>query len=533
MTPASTLSSLADRQYEARIELAPYRGTVFDHKKNPLAISIRSPSIAMNPKTFSATPRNITLLARALKIPKRKIRKISKKEKYFAWLQRKVSHTVASKIKSYNIPGVFEIIEPSRFYPNHGIAPHLIGYVGIDNVGLLGLESSYESHLRGEPMKIMRSRDARGKPIFLSTAFATPEVPGHNIHLTLDQVIQEISQTALKKGVKASKAKSGFAIVLDPHTGNILALANEPSFDPNDWRHINWSTTRNHALADRYEPGSVLKPIVLAQALEQRKVDINEQIECFNGRLALEKGRIHDDHPYPSLSAEDVLVYSSNIGIYQIANRLGAHSLTTGFNAFGLSGHSRLHLPEEAHGKTPNLPWSDLKLANIAFGQGLSTVGLEIATAYAVLANGGRYVAPRLVKSIESSHTGVTQTTLPGLNTTVVSPATALQIRRALHQVVKRGTGKRAQAPSYEVAGKTGTSEKFDLKTRQYSENKRIASFAGFAPALDPHIVVYVVIDEPSKKPYYGGVWAAPVFAEIVEQSLRYLNVAPQRDSQS
>ena len=533
LSPSSHLSKLARRQYETKIELAPYRGTIYDRKQNPLAISIRAPSIAMNPRAFHATPQNIRLVSNILNIPKKKVQRISRRKGYFAWVQRKVAHHTASKMKSEKIPGIFEIVEPSRFYPGIGVAPHLIGYVGMDNVGLLGLESSYEKFLRGEPMRILRSRDARGKPIFLSSAFATPEIPGHDINLTIDQVIQDLSQNALRKGVEKAGAKSGFAIVMDPYTGNILALANEPSFDPNKWRNIQWSQTRNHALSDLYEPGSVIKPIVMAQALDQQYVKLDEKVNCHGGHLKLKKGRIHDDHPYDELSAEDILVYSSNIGIYQIAKRMGQNKVRTGLAAFGLKGYSQVGLPEEAKGRIPNLPWSDLRLANIAFGQGLSVVGLEIAAAYSVIANGGTMVSPRIIHSIVDPQ-GISKLNPPEkLSTNIISPSTALKIRETLHQVVIRGTGKNAQTASYEVAGKTGTSEKFDRLTKKYSENLRIASFAGFAPALDPHIVVYVVIDEPSQKPYYGGLWAAPIFSEIVEESLKYLNVATQKDIQA
>lgn len=528
---SENLQSMADRQYQRHLELSPYRGTIYDRRGEPLAMSIRMPSLFVNPRIFQVTRREAQKLGALLNMSPQKVSEISEKKNYFAWLKRKIPKDVADRVVDMKIKGLHQVMEPARFYPSGGSAAHVIGSVGLDNGGLMGVEKQFDRVLRGQTVRVDESRDARGRTIFLQSAHAAPEKSGQNLHLTLDKAVQEITEHALEKGVSQARAKSGFAMVSDPHTGRILALANYPVFDPNNQRSLDLATTRNHALGDVFEPGSVVKPFVVASALAHRKVVMDEMFDCENGVYREPGLRIRDSHASQMLSTEDVLVHSSNICIYKIAQRLGPEQLHQTFLDFGLGTPATLlEFPGKSVGRlAPWQDWKTVRFANISFGQGFVTTGLEIIRAYGALANGGNLMEPYLVDRIESSDGQVHFSHAASVVRRVIEPEIARQVRVALHAVVERGSGTKAKMTAYSAGGKTGTTEKVDPRTRAYAADLRIASFAGFAPVEDPHLVVYVVVDEPGVKPYYGGTWAAPVFKEITENTLRYLNVAPDK----
>jgi cell division protein FtsI (penicillin-binding protein 3) len=349
--------------------------------------------------------------------------------------------------------------------------------------------------------------------------------------LTIDRVIQEIAEEELGQGVRQVGAKGGFAIVSDPHTGRILAVANYPSFDPNHLGKFKIEETRNSAFLDTFEPGSVIKPFVIAKALDQKLTHLDERHQCENGALRIGKHVIHDTHGADQLSTLETVIRSSNICTYKIAAKLGKDGLYDALTAFGFaSDTSRLGYPGEGAGRlSASGGWQTIRFANISFGHGFATTGLEIVQAMGAIANGGHLMKPALVEKVVSSDGLVVSSSSTATVREVISPDTARHMRQALKEVVTdpHGTGKKAQTALYTTAGKTGTAQKVISGIKGYAKGKYISSFIGFTPVQDPHLVVYVLIDEPSEKVYYGGETAAPVFARIAERSLKYLNVAP------
>lgn len=529
----SSLTQIADSQYQRTIELSPYRGSILDRRGEPLAISIRKPSVAVNPRLFNAESPQAHNVAQILKIPFAKIKKLNAKKTYFSWLSRRIDHRKAEDIAALEIPGINIIAEPSRFYPTGESAAHLIGFIGSDNSGLGGLERQFDQDLKGQAFKVVATKDARGQFILKETLGAAPEKSGNNIHLSIDRVIQEIAESELEKGIKAANAKRGFVIVSDPHTGKILALANYPSFDPNYPKQINIRDTKNSALLDLFEPGSVTKQFVIAAALEDRKTSVNEVHDCEKGVLRIGRDRIHDDHPADKITTEETIIRSSNICTYKIAMKMGKEKTRAALTDFGFTSRDNdLNFPGQSFGRiSSHENWKNIRFANIAFGQGLMVTGLELVQAMGAIANGGKLMKPMLIDRIASSDGMIVTNGTPTMLRQVIAPKTAQTMRSILAKVVtdQHGTGKAAATPSFTTAGKTGTAQKVDPGTRGYSADKRIASFLGFSPVNDPYIVMYVQVDEPRNKPYYGGKWAAPIFSAITERTLRYLNVAPDK----
>ena len=527
-----SLTNIADNQYSRRVELAPWRGTIFDRRGDPLAISIRKPSLAINPRVFSPSSSELDKLAGVLRLPSRHLRKIAAKKGYFAWVARQIDHRQAEQAKNLELKGLFEVNEPARFYPASEAGAHLLGFVGIDSNGLIGLERRFDRDLRGQSVHLTSGRDAYGNTIFSKNA-AIPEKTGNNVHLTIDRVIQEIAEEELVKGLKAAESSKGFAIVADPHTGRVLAVANYPRFDPNNTTKLNIKRTRNHAFADVFEPGSTTKPFVAAAAIDAGKTNIDAMHDCENGHLRIGRSVIHDTHPAKMLTTAQSIIESSNICIYKIAQKLGRTSTEEALRNFGIAGRSETRgIGWAGRGYlSPADKWRDIRFATVSFGQGLLTTGLELVQAMGVIANGGTLVKHSLIEKIVSSDGTIVGSSAQSQVRRVISPETAKAMRRTLQAVVdlEEGTGNNAAIPRWTTAGKTGTAQKVDPGIKGYAKDKYIASFLGFAPVKDPHLVVYVLVDEPKKKPYYGGVWAAPIFAGITERTLHYLNVAGDR----
>ncbi len=523
----STLDNMADRQYHEALDLAPWRGTIYDRRKFPLALSVRRPSLAINPRVFAPTRQQLRALARHLQHTPSSLTALAARQGYFAWLQRKVPPAVAEKTLALNLKGLYQITEPYRYYPLGEKFAQLIGYVGIDNTGLLGIEQQFESQLHGTRTALTLIKDARNQPVFYFPSQATPATSGATLHLTLDRVIQEISMEELAWGIERARARKGFVIVADPHSGRLLALANYPSFDPNKPRHINTSHLHNTAAATLYEPGSIVKPLVIAAALERGLTSMSNLHYCENGRLEVGNTAIRDDKPYAALTTEDILTYSSNICIYKLAQLLGAERLYQLYRDFGLStAVNRMSLPGQARGRIDHFSkWSAIRFANISFGQGFAASGIELITAFNSIANGGKLMKPQLLERIEDGEGKTITIKTPQMIARVLQPETARQLRGALGRVVAHGTGKLAALQHFRVGGKTSTAEVFDRKLKRYSKTRRIAGFIGFAPLADPHVTIYVSLFEPENTPRYGGKWAAPVFARIASRVLRYLNV--------
>lgn len=521
------LDSIADKQYHDDLNLAPYRGSIYDRRQFPLAISVRRPSLAINPRVFNPTPAQSQSLQKLLQLSDKKIAKISTKESYFAWLKRKVEPTVATQVLSLQIKGLYSINEPFRYYPLAERFAHLVGYVGLDNTGLLGLEQRYENQLHGQRTALTLIRDARNQPVFYLPAQAKPEKSGYDLTLTLDHVIQEISMEELAAGVANADAQKGFVIVSDPHTGQILALANYPSFDPNRPRFISTTNIRNTAATSRYEPGSIIKPLIVAKALDLGLTRADTLHDCEDGEMEVGNTTIKDDHPHLVLDTADTLTYSSNICIYKIALLLGAKRIYDLYHAFGLATEvNSLDIPGQATGSIRYYQrWTPIRFANVSFGQGFSATGVELVNAYNVIANGGKLMRPYLLAKVSDDRGNVSQTNSPQVVRQVLRPEVARQMRYILGRVIQHGTGKLANPHPYSAGGKTSTAEIYDRQRKRYSKTDRIAGFIGFAPLSDPHITVYVSLYRPRNKPYYGGKWAAPIFANISRRVLDYLSV--------
>ena len=527
-----SLSKMANRQYHKPVQTGNYRGKILDRRGQPLAISVKAPSIAVNPRVFNPTKKDIIRLSRILKLSKARISKTSRKTNYFAWLKRKVQPAQAEKVFALGIAGLYKITEPSRFYPSNNYSSHIIGKVDSDNKGIFGVERSLNSVLTGEAGKINAVQDGRGQLIFQNSDTVSPDMAGYTVHLTIDQAIQQITSIALRQGVKDAKAESGFAIVSNPHTGEIIAMASYPDYNPNNSRNLNLKHTKNKAISDIFEPGSVVKPFVIGKAIELNKISVNTIHNCEkSGIYRFGNNRIRDYHPKEMLSTEGVLVHSSNICTFKIAQLIGKSELYNLYKSLGFtSKFSTPKLPSLSSGRLSHFSsWKDIRFANISFGQGHSVTGLGLLRGYNAIANGGKYIEPFIVDKIEGHKTETIEKTASARTKSIFSPNTSAILRNILHEVTEQGTAKLAKSDLYTTAGKTGTSEKYDPELKTYSPTKRIASFSGFAPFKDPQLTVIVVIDEPSKKPYYGGKWAAPVFRSIIEKSLQYLNIPPDK----
>lgn len=525
------LETIAENQYQRLIELAPYRGIITDRKGDPLAISVRRPSLAVNPRIFNPEQTDVLRLSHILGLKPKKIQEIASKRGYFSWLARQLDRRTAEEALGLGIVGLTSVIEPARFYPIGTSGAALLGFVGVDNTGLAGLERQFDAHLRGKSHKVLARKDARGQFIFDETGGVAPEQAGNGLQLTLDRVIQEITEDELANGVRRAKAKSGFAIVSDPHTGKILAVANYPSFDPNQNRNIPLEYTKNKAFSDVFEPGSVTKPFLIAKAVDQGFVKLDELFNCENGALRIGKHTIRDDHPAKTLTAEETIIRSSNVCTFKIASRMGRERSHNALSEFGFGqAKTLLGLPGMMSGRLSSPHnWAQIRFAATSFGYGFTVTGLELVQAMGAIANGGKLNTPSIIEKISGPEC-CAKTANTNLTTSrILTPETSRQMREVLKKVVNapHGTAHRAATRLYSVAGKTGTAKKANLQAGGYSKDKRLASFIGFAPFADPHLVVYVMIDEPGEKPYYGGLWAAPVFSGIVERSLQYLNVAP------
>lgn len=526
---SQSLEKMASQQYQKMIKLSRYRGVIYDRRGDPLAISIRVPSLFVNPRVFDPNPTEIKQLANILDMSSQDIKKIATKPLYFAWLKRKTSKIAAQKVALMNLKGLEQVMEPSRFYPAGQAAANLLGYVGIDDKGLGGIERQYDHVLGGQAVQMALAKDAKGRPIVSTLENAAPEEAGSSIKLTLDRAIQEIAERALDEGVERAKAKGGMAIVADPHTGKILALANAPSFDPNNQRQIDINAAKNQALMNVFEPGSVVKPLVVAIALGKQTVHAEQEFDCEGGKLKIGNRTINDSHPPKKqyLNVEEIVMHSSNVCTYKIAKTLGPESLYNGLRQMGIGERvQRLGFPGEGLGGMVRWDrWIPVQFANIAFGQGITTSALELVQAYGAIANGGRLMKPALMESIEGQDEALFQ---PQSIRQAMSPKVARKVRRILQRTIDEAVVN-AKLEGYSAGGKTGTSQKVEPGTRAYSKTKHLSSFIGLAPIEDPHLVVYVQVDEPNQATSYGSLWAAPIFKQIAEQTLRYLNVAEDR----
>lgn len=524
---AGAYQQRAQRQHRQLVRLVPQRGDIVDRNGRLLAESVDVPSLVLDAKVFGDHAR-LPEVARLLGMPLDDVQRTAAKSRHGLWLKRQVRHAEHDAVMALGLRGIRSVMEPRRFYPHGALAAHVLGHVDIDARGGSGVEQWFDALIRGTPETLVLERDGLGRP-FARDGLVGPPRSGSRVELTIDARIQGAAERALAAGVERARAAGGTAIVLDPDTGEVLALANVPSFDPNDRSTLVAARIRNPAVTSPFEPGSTFKIFAAAAALEERLVRPDELVFCENGAWQVGKWTINDAHPHGTLSFAEVIQFSSNIGIAKVAERLGRERLGSYLRRFGFGERTGIELPGESPGivRAPST-WTRVDLVVQSFGQGIAVTPVQMVAAYAAIANGGNLVRPHLVRRIVAPNGEVQREAVHRPLRRVLSPRTAEIATALLRRVVdeRGGTGGRARLDTFPVAGKTGTAQKVVPGKSGYS-GKRIGSFIGFVPADAPRAVIYVVIDEPSGVTY-GGVVAAPVFREIAAATMHTLGVAPR-----
>jgi len=520
------LLSRAQHQQQHTIETAPQRGVIYDRQMNPLAMSLGVDSVYAVPTELSDPKMVASLLGPVLNLDTDELRCRIQTSHSFCWVKRRVTPAESARVHDLNLKGIYFERETRRFYPKGELAAQAIGYVGMDDRGLGGIEYSLNDEIKGKPGRVLLASDARRRT-FHSTEWAG--TPGKNVVLTFDEKVQYIAEKALAEEVSSAHAAGGVVIVQNPNTGEILALANNPALNPNKLDASPTAARLDRAVGWIYEPGSTFKAVTLSAALEENLTNPQEVINCQNGGILLAGHTIHDHKPYGDLTVTDVLANSSDVGFVKIGLRLGDERLYRYIQAFGFGRKTDLELPGEERGLLkPPSRWSGLSIGEISIGQEIAVTPLQMIAVYSAIANGGILIQPRVVHDV---FLGARHDTLaPATGKRVMSVHTAELMRQMLAAVVDHGTGTPAQLGGYTSAGKTGTAQKSEGGAA-YTRSHFVASFIGFAPATRPAVTILVVIDTPVGA-HYGTEVAAPVFRSIAEQTLGYLNVPQDNPSQ-
>lgn len=523
------LRARAERQLTKRISLAPIRGKIFDKNGAELATNREVSAVYAQAHNISSIDKTATVLAELLEEDRSRIKKKLLSKSSFVWLKRGIDTDIGEKISALKIKGIGVINENRRFYPNMELAGHLIGFAGIDSQGLEGIELRYNELIKGTPGYFVAERDALGRNIYPRGLNIKDSTSGGNVVLTIDKNIQHIAEREVGEAVRKFRAKSGMALVMDPNTGEVLAMAVQPAFNPNFFSQSSPSMWRNRIVTDTFEPGSTFKIFLAATAIESGKVAPQDIFFCENGKFKVYQNTIHDSKEYGWLTVESILRVSSNIGAYKIAEKIGKSDYYSGIKNFGFGQKAGIDFPGERPGFIRSKKrLSPIGFANLSFGQGISVTAIQLVNAISAVANGGYVMKPYLVKKVIDDSGQTIFANFPVRVKKVISKETATAVTSILKRVISgEGTGVRAAMEGYQVAGKTGTSQKFDNKTGQYSSDKYISSFIGYLPADDPKLSILVMLDEP-KDSYYGGRVAAPVFKRIAEQALAWMQVAPK-----
>ena len=516
----------AQRQQERRVEVSGRRGSIVDREGRDLAVSVEVPSVYAIADELEDVAAVAADLAPLIRVPREKILSRLSQAKGFVWIARKVEPAVADQIRARKLPGIHFVAEPRRFYPKGSLAASVLGYVGLDDRGLSGLEYAYEKAIAGKPGEIVALTDARRSTYGEAETAGRPAQEGAALTVSLDSGIQFAAERELEATMRELDAKSGSVVLMDPWNGEILAMASAPGFDPNQYGRYPAETRRNRAVADAYEPGSTFKIVTGATALDRGLIRLDEVIETGHGMIRIGRVTINEDkhHDYGSLTLAGVFEHSSNIGIIRVGLRLGPERLFEGVRAFGIGRPTGVDLPGEAGGIfRPLSRWSSLSNASISMGQEVALTALQLARVAAVVANGGLLIQPRLVTCVRRPDGRVERPAVaPPVR--VISEETARSLRAILAGVVERGTGTTAAIPGFSVAGKTGTAQK--AGPGGYQKGRYVPNFVGFVPADNPRIVAVVVVEEPKGR-YYSRDVAAPLFARVVSQALDILRVAP------
>jgi cell division protein FtsI (penicillin-binding protein 3) len=517
-------------QYLKYVKLLPKRGTIYDRNKKVLARSLEVDSVYAHPGKIQDKQGIAKKLSPILQVSYKYLIDKLTSDRPFVWLMRKISPAQAQKIEKLKLKGVGFIQESKRFYPNKELAGHCLGFVGTDLKGLEGIELAYDSYLNGQEGYILVERDAHGRNIHTQDIKQVNATKGYNLQLTIDNTIQYFVEKVLDEGVTQKKAQAGIAIVMVPQTGEILALAVRPTFNPNNFLQYTPSQWRNRAVTDAYEPGSTFKTFLVSSALEEGISEPHDIFFCENGSYPLGDSVIHDVHEYGWLSLTRIIKHSSNIGACKVAENLGKEKFYSYIRKFGFGDKTGIDLPGETSGLLP-MPyrWSSVDLGAISFGQGISISPLQLITAFSAIANNGLMMKPHLVKAIFNDQGGIIKKIDPEERGRIISHTTSRQVTSMLETVVEEGgTGVNASITGFSIAGKTGTAQKVDGTTNQYSDHKVASSFIGFLPADDPKLSILIIIDEPQGISY-GGTVAAPIFKKAAHQIIDYLHITPPK----
>lgn len=526
------LAARARDQQTGTVEMPAKRGDILDRNGRVLAFSVDAESVYAVPTDIADADQAAPALCGALDDCTRRDRQAIaeriRRGRAFAYVKRQVSPDEARRVAALKLDGVGFMKESRRFYPNKELAAHVLGYVGIDNKGLSGIESAYDTLIKGRPGTVLIQTDARRQAF---SRIERPSTTGATLELTIDQYLQHLVERELRVGIAENRAAGGTAVVMDPHTGEILALANYPTFNPNVYREADENDQRNRAIQDLYEPGSTFKIVTASAAFEEKVVKPTDLIDVSAGHIRFKGRVIYDDHRYGVLSFEDVIVKSSNVGAIVVGQKLGSDRLGAYVSRFGFGERSSPDFPAES----PGIVWDASKLtesalASVSMGYQVAVTPLQMAAALSSVANRGELIEPRIVRAViaNGSRTPVPRKVVRR----TVSEGTAAVLTEVMEQVVERGTGRSARIGGFTVAGKTGTAQK--IVNGQYSNSDYNASFIGFVPSRQPTFAIVVVIDSPhGKNSYYGGTVAAPIFQRIAEAGLRLygvprsLNAAP------
>ncbi|MCC7126342.1 MAG: transpeptidase family protein [Acidobacteria bacterium] len=518
------LTARAIKQYNRTIDVPAKRGAIYDRNGRLLAYSVDADTVYAVPGEIKDAAATATKLCNALENCDRRDRadlqeRLSHPSRAFVYVKRRVAPIEAQRVAALDLPGVGFTKESRRYYPNREVGAHLIGYTGLDNIGLGGVEAAFDKTVRGQQGRTIVQTDARGK------AFSRNERPptaGGSVELTIDTQLQFIVERELRAGVQEHRADAGTVVVLDPNTGEILAMASWPTFNPNAYSSAAETARRNRAIQDIYEPGSTFKLVTASAALEGHLFRPEEMIDVSAGLIRYGSRVINDMHRYGPLSFTDVLVKSSNVGAIKIGARVGADRMIEYVKKFGFGQTTSRDFSGESRG----IVWTtlgDSALASVSMGYQVGVTPLQVVTAASAVANGGTLYEPRLVRAI--TRDGVRTVTRPNAVRTVIKPETAATLTTIMEAVVERGTATRAKIPGYTVAGKTGTADK--LVNGRYSGTQQNVSFVGFVPSRNPALAMIVMVDSPRAGADTGGIVAAPIFQRIAQAALIHMGIGP------
>ncbi|HEY7868901.1 MAG TPA: penicillin-binding transpeptidase domain-containing protein [Methylomirabilota bacterium] len=523
-------SRLAENQHAKTVPLRPKRGPILDRTGQPLAVSSRADTLYVAPGKVADAGRLAARLAPILGEPARDIARRLTVSKKFAPVRRRLTPDMARAVRALDEPALALVDDSLRLYPNRELAAQMIGFEGAEGRGLAGVEQVWDAHLAGVEGRAVVERDALGREVTGAPLVLKPSVAGQGIMLTIDATIQYLAEKEVDAAWRRTRAKAAMAVAMDPRTGEILAMAIRPTYNPNAFTTATDDDRRVRAVTDPFEPGSTFKVIMAASALEEGVVRPTDRVFGENGAITVANATIHDWKKYGWLTFAEVLQNSSNVGSIKVGLQLGKERYYRYMTGFGFGAPTNLGLPGESRGQLrPPGQWSGLSLATLSIGQEVSVTAVQMVAAFSAVANGGRLMQPQLVRAVLDAEGREVRSFEPRTVRQVISPDTARTLTEMMVNVVANGTGRRAAIPGYDVAGKTGTAQKLDPATKRYSRAPGVLSFAGFVPADDPRLAMIVLLDEP-KNEKWGSEAAAPIFATIARETLRYLNVPP-RDS--